>query len=375
MDLTAILTSSFGTVLLYALPFLAVLTVIVFIHELGHFLVARWCRVNVEVFSVGFGRAIAGWTDKHGTYWKIGWAPLGGYVKFEGDANATSLPEAEDASAPPPSEGSFHHKPVGQRAAVVVAGPVANFLLAIVIFAGLFTFVGVPFSKPLVQAITEGSAAEVAGVKVGDEIRAIDGRRTESFNDVQNYVRPRAGDEITIDVFRDGQIISLNAIPESTEVTVSGGRKVRIGLLGIKGGPVNATTYVKKSPVEALALGVERTWMVVETTMHYLSKLVTGRESFDQLSGVPGIARITAQAFQLGIYELFQIGAVLSVSIGLLNLFPIPMLDGGHLLYYLIESVRGKPLGQEIQEFGFKIGLALVLSLMVFATWNDIVNW
>lgn len=356
-------------ILSFGVPFLAILTLIVFVHELGHFLVARWCGVNVETFSVGFGRSIVKWYDRKGTQWKIGWIPLGGYVKFQGDANAASAPVNVHA---PRAEGDFHTAPVARRAAIVVAGPVANFLLAIGIFAASFAIVGMPVSPAVVEEVRPGSAAELAGIQPGDRVMSIDGDAIASFTEIQRLVSDRAGEELSVTLERDGREITLQVTPQMTEVPDSLGGTVTMGLLGISKDVSQDVIYERKGPLEALSLGVSETYFVVERTLGYLKGMILGRVSPDQLAGPLGIAQISGQAASVGFATLVHLAAVLSVSIGLINLFPIPILDGGHLVFYAVEAVRGKPLTQKVQEFGFKVGLGLVLMLMLMATWNDI---
>jgi regulator of sigma E protease len=353
----------------YGLPFLAVLTVIVFIHEFGHFQVARWCGVNVETFSVGFGRAIASWCDREGTRWKIGWIPLGGYVKFQGDANAASLPADSTAPAKP---GDFHTASVARRAAIVVAGPMANFVLAVGIFAASFAIVGTPISPPVVEEVRADSAAEAAGIQPGDRIMRIDGKEITSFTEIQRLVATRAGEELAITLERDGREIAMRVAPQMTEVPDSLGGTMQIGLLGISRDVSQDLVYDRKNPIEAIGLGFSETYFVIERTLSYVKGMILGQVSADQLAGPLGIAQISGQAASVSLAALFHLAAVLSVSIGLINLFPIPMLDGGHLVFYAIEAVRGKPLAQKVQEMGFKVGLGLVLMLMLMATWNDI---
>src|SRR6266702_5522225 len=307
MDLMSILTGGLG----YIIPFLIVLTVLVFVHELGHYLVARRNGVKIEVFSIGFGPEIFGWFDRAGTRWKLSAVPLGGYVKMYGDADASSLPSgALEVMSEADRAVSFHHKRLSQRVAVVAAGPVANFLFAIVLLAALFSTVGQPFTPPDVGQVQAGSAAERGGIKPGDTITEIDGSRIQRFEDVQQAVALNGGAPMRIVVHRDGQDITLDVTPQMTERTDRFGNVHRIGLLGIG------------------RSGVAIVWFM----------------------------------------------AVLSVNLGLINLFPIPVLDGGHLLFYVAEAIRGRPLGQRAQEYGFRIGLALVLTLMVFTTWNDLVH-
>jgi len=377
MDILAQATGLLDGAITYVVPFLFVLTVIVFFHELGHFLVARWCGVRVETFSIGFGREIAGYDDAKGTRWKLSWIPLGGYVKFFGDDNAASVPASDslDKMSEREREGSFHHKPLASRAAVVAAGPVANFILAVVIFAGLFSIYGKQIVMPKVDAIQSESAAEAAGFKVGDLVTAIDGVAIESFSDMQRIVSANAEKELRITVKRNGKLVSLLAVPKRKEITDRFGNKLRIGLLGIKGSATAAEVTVKRyDPASAVWMGVKETYFVVARTLGYLGDVITGREKADQLGGPLRIAQISGQVAGVSFAALIHLAGVLSVSIGLINLFPVPMLDGGHLLFYGIEALRGRPLSERMQEIGFRIGLALVLLLMVFATWNDLIH-
>jgi regulator of sigma E protease len=357
----------------YTLAFLFVLTIIVFVHEFGHFIVARWNGVKVQSFAIGFGQEIIGFTDRYGTRWKLGWLPLGGYVKFEGDANAASLPKAtsltgKEARAP----GNFYGKNVGQRAAVVAAGPLANFILAIAIFTVSFMAVGIPLTEPQVETVQAGSPAEAAGIRPGDLIRRINGSTIRSFDDIQRIVMPRAGETLTVQVEREGESHSFQIVPEAREIDDGFGGKVKIGLMGVARPRGASVLYERKPPLEALKLGVGETWRIIEGSMHFIKRVAMGRENASQLGGPLAIAQISGRAAELGFYELMRIAAMLSVSIGLINLFPIPMLDGGHLLYYAVEVVRGRPLGPNAQEWGFRVGFALVLALMFFATWNDL---
>ncbi len=362
----------------YLLPFLFVLTVVVFFHELGHFLVARMCKVKVDTFSIGFGGEIAGWTDRHGTRWKVCWIPLGGYVKFHGDENAASTPDRRTLAEVPPEErdGFFHFKPLWQRAAVVAAGPIANFILAMVIFGGIFTFVGQTVADPIVDGVQAGSAAEEAGFKAGDRIIEIDGRAIQTFEDMQRIVSMSGGVTLNIKVLRaNGETAALSATPRVQEIKDRFGNTHRIGLLGVQREAREGNFRVVRSdPLTSLWLGAKETWFIVERTMEYLGGVIAGSEDAGQLGGPLRIAQVSGQVASIGFGALLNMTAVLSVSIGLLNLFPVPMLDGGHLLYYAVEAVRGRPIGEQAQEIGFRIGLALVMMLMVFATWNDLVH-
>lgn len=360
----------------YIVPFLFVLAIVIFIHEMGHFLVGRWCGVGVQAFSLGFGPELVGWTDKHGTRWKVCAVPLGGYVKFAGDAGAASNPDQDAIAHMSEAEKavSFHHKTVAQRAAIVAAGPIANFILAVALFSGLLYFNGREVIVPLVQNVIEDSAAERAGIQPGDLIVEIDGRQIVGFNDMQRIVSSSAEDRLTIVVERGGERIALEAVPERIETETAFGRQ-RIGMLGIQAARTeDAIRQITYGPLEALRQGVYECYFVVERTFNYLGKLVTGREYADQLSGPIRIAKVSGEVASFGIVALLSLTAVLSVSIGLINLFPVPMLDGGHLMFYAVEAVRGKPLSENAQEIGFRIGFALVIMLMLFATWNDIVH-
>ena len=359
------------------LPFLFVLTVVVFFHELGHFLVARWCGVRVLVFSVGFGPELFGFNDRHGTRWKLSAIPLGGYVKFFGDENAASLPDPATTAAMTESEKreSFHHQSVARRAAIVAAGPIANFILAIVIFSAVFMVYGKQSTTARVDAIQPASAAAVAGFQPGDVVVDIDGRKISNFADMQRIVGVNAGKALQVTVERAGSRVVLKATPALREIKDNFGNTHRLGVLGISRS--NAPDEIRTQrvgPVDALILGVDKTWFVVEQTMSYLGRMIAGRESADQLGGPIRIAQVSGQVATLGFGPILDLAGVLSVSIGLLNLFPIPLLDGGHLLFYLIEAVRGRPLSERAQEMGFRIGLAFVLMLMVFATFNDIIH-
>ena len=359
------------------LPFLFVLTIVVFFHELGHFLVARWCGVRVLTFSVGFGPEIVGFNDRHGTRWKLSAIPLGGYVKFFGDENAASVPDQTAAAGMTESEKreSFHHQKVASRAAIVAAGPIANFILAIVIFTIVFMVYGKQSTTARVDSIQPESAAAAAGFKPGDIVVDISGRKIASFSDMQRIVGVSAGQTLDVTVDRAGNRVVLKATPALREIKDNFGNVHRLGVLGISRSNAPDEVRVEKvGPVDALILGADKTWFVVEQTMSYLGRMIAGRESADQLGGPIRIAQVSGQVATLGFGPILDLAGVLSVSIGLLNLFPIPLLDGGHLLFYLIEAVRGRPLSEKAQEMGFRIGLAFVLMLMVFATFNDIMH-
>jgi regulator of sigma E protease len=356
-----------------------VLTVVVFVHEFGHFWVGRLCGVGVKAFSIGFGKELFGWTDRHGTRWRIAAVPLGGYVKFVGDMNVASAPDEEALAGLTPAERrvSFHHQPLLSRAAIVAAGPVANFILAIAVFAAVAFFSGRAVLAPRVESVAPASAAEEAGFRAGDLVLSIDGRAIDEFDDIKRIVSTSAGDRLVIVVERSGAKVELVATPSAQAVPVPGGSTQRFGQLGIRGSSDPADVrHVRYGFLDALGRGWTETWNIVAGTGKFLQRLVRGQESAQQLSGPIGIMMISGDvAAKLGFGSLaLGLLPILSVSIGLLNLFPVPMLDGGHLLFYAIEAARGRPLSDRAQEIGFRIGLALVVMLMLFTTWNDIVN-
>lgn len=369
--------SGYGLVVGYLLPFVFVLALVVFVHEMGHFLVGRWCGVGVKAFSIGFGPEIFGWNDKRGTRWKVSIIPLGGYVKFAGDANAASAPDSDELKHMSDAERaeSFHHQPVGRRAAIVAAGPIFNFIFAIAIFAGIAYFNGKTVLEPRIGAVVEGSAADQAGLQPGDLFISIDDRQIVGFSDLQRLVSSSSGDNLRIVVERDGVLETVVATPVRTETDTPFGRQ-RVGLLGVQAmNDEGALRQIEFGVVESLGQGVSETYFVLERTVDFIGKLVTGREYADQLSGPIRIAKISGDVATFGGFlGLLSLTALLSVSIGFINLVPVPMLDGGHLMYYAIEAVRGRPLSDQAQEIGFRIGLALVLMLMLFVTWNDIIN-
>ncbi|MDE2462816.1 MAG: RIP metalloprotease RseP [Alphaproteobacteria bacterium] len=357
--------------------FVFVITVVVFFHELGHFLVARSCGIGVEAFSIGFGPEIVGWTDRHGTRWKISFIPLGGYVKFLGDAGPASTPDRELIARMSPAERAllFQAKPLWQRAAVVAAGPAANFLLAIVIFAATFMFVGREVIRPVVGAVEAHSAAAAAGLKPGDVITRVDGEPVHTFSDLQAVISISPGRTMSMQIDRDHRVVRLQITPRLTQVTDRFGNVQQIGLIGVRPRITRADIEILHyGPVGALRESVRQCWFVVDSTMTYLWRMVLGHENATQLTGPVGIAQVSEQVAAIGFLALVNLAALISVSIGLLNLFPIPILDGGHLLYYGVEAVLGRPLGARAQDVGFRVGLAVMLGLMVLATWNDLVR-
>jgi regulator of sigma E protease len=364
--ITAALSGNFTD---WIIPFLFVLTIIVFFHELGHFLVARLCGMKVLVFSIGFGPELFGFDDRHGTRWKISVIPLGGYVKFFGDENEASVPASQETLAAMTEEErrqSFPGQPVGNRAAVVAAGPITNFILAIVIFAGVFMAFGKTTVLPRIASVAPDSPAATAGFKPGDVIVSIDDAKIDDFSDVQRIVSFSPGVPLTVVVDRGGALSTLKVTP------VEQGKR---GVLGItRSNEAGDVRTEKVSPLEAVQLGAGRTWLVVSTSLTYLRDVVLQKQSADQIGGPITIARLSGEVAKMGFSPLLELVALLSASVGLLNLFPIPLLDGGHLMFYAIEVVQGRPLSARSQEVAFKIGLAIVSMLMIFVMSNDLLQ-
>ncbi|HTV89866.1 MAG TPA: RIP metalloprotease RseP [Stellaceae bacterium] len=352
------------------LGFVVVLTVLVFVHEFGHYWIARRNRVKIDVFSIGFGPELFGWTDRAGTRWKISALPLGGYVKMFGDADPTSsLPAAADTGlSQAERDVSFHCKRLSQRAAIVAGGPLANFLFAIVVLAALFMTFGQPYTPPTIGKVLPNSAAAAAGLQAGDTIVRLDGQTISRFEDVQQVVQLNPNVPMAIVVRRDGRLVTLHVTPTLVTEKDRLGQH-QIGRLGIQGGAVE---YIRRNPPDAVVQAVAETWNLSATTLDAAWQMAIGKRSTDELGGPLKIAQISGEVIQLGIGPLLWFMALLSINLGLINLFPVPVLDGGHLLFYAAEAIRGKPLGQRAQEYGFRVGLALVLTLMVFATWNDV---
>lgn len=365
---------SLWTTASYLLPFALVLGVVVLVHELGHFLVGRWCGIRVEAFSLGFGRELWAYTDKHGTRWRIGALPLGGYVKFFGDADAASATDVSAAATMTEAERaqSFFAQPLWKRAATVAAGPFANFALAIVLFAGIFTLAGRPILAPRIDNVVVGSPAEAAGFKRGDLVLSIDGVAVESFSDMQRIVSAAADRPLAFVVARENDHVALTATPRAQDIVTPFGT-AHGGMLGVSAAGGRENWRVRRyGPVEAVGEAFRETWFVIDRSGAYLGGLFIGRESTGQLSGPIRIAEVSGEVAKAGAAPLINLIAVVSISIGLLNLLPVPLLDGGHLLYYALEALRGRALPPRAQEFGFKIGLAFVATLMVIATYNDL---
>jgi len=353
----------------YAVPFLIVLTVIVFIHEYGHYVVARWNGVRVEVFSVGFGKEIWGWTDRAGTRWKLSAVPLGGYVKMFGEYDAEDDPPEDAPVTEADIAESFHHKSLGQRAAIVVAGPVANFIFAIVVLTGVYGLVGDPAPRAAVGQVMPDSAAAEAGIQAGDLFVAINDEEITWFEDLFRIVSSNPGVPLRMVIERDGGTVNLTATPKRVDGT--DGRE--IGRLGVRHDP-KMIGYERMGPFVAAGQAVERTIGLSVEILSYVSDVFSGARSADGVRGVVGIAQMSGEICEGGIVQCIFFASALSVNLGLINLFPIPMLDGGHLMFYAAEGIRGRRINKRVQEYGFRFGLVLVLMLFVFATWNDLVH-
>lgn len=356
----------------YGFWFLVFLTVLVFVHELGHYLVARRNGVRVEVFSIGFGPELFGWYDRAGTRWKVSAIPLGGYVKMFGDADASSMPGAAVATMSEAERAvSFHHKRLGQRAAIVAAGPAANFLFAIVLLAGLFVLVGQPFTAPEVDSVLPGSAAEAAGIRSGDVFVRIDGEGIQRFEEIQRIVQMSPAKPLAVTIRRDGGEVALTMTPRSSEVTDRLGHKRQIGVIGIRNTKMQV---VQHGPLDALWQASRETVGISVATLKAVGEMIAGTRTTEELGGPLRIAQMSGEVGRSTIESKIWFVAVLSINLGLINLFPIPVLDGGHLLMYVAEALRGRPLGPKALEYTSVVGLTLVLALMVFATWNDLVH-
>lgn len=356
-------------------PFLFVLTVVVFVHEMGHYLVGRWCGIGVKAFSVGFGPELAGFNDRRGTRWKLCLIPLGGYVKFVGDMSATSSPDPQEIESLSREERAvaFHTQPLWKRAATVFAGPLFNFLLTVVVFAVIFIAFGRYVAEPMVAEVQPGSPAAEAGFKPGDRFVAVDGTKVETFGDVQRLVSGRAGEPTAFLLLREGKEIELNAVPRATERQDPLGNTIQVGVIGV----VNDETLgqpriVSYTPAAALGEAALETGRVIGQTGNFLRRFVVGREDKCQLGGPVKIADMAGRAARLGFEWLVQLVALLSVGIGVLNLLPIPPLDGGHLLFYAIEAVIRRPVSERVVEFVYRAGFLAVLVFMGFVFWNDI---
>ena len=357
----------------YVVPFIIVLSAIVFFHELGHYLVGRWCGVKIDTFSLGFGPELAHRIDRLGTRWRIGALPLGGYVKFYGDANVASV---ESGSAPTVDRRlTLAGQPVGKRAAIVAAGPAANFILAFVIFTGMFMMFGRVEHQPRIGRVEANSPAAAAGFQPGDLIKSIDGDPIVSFEGLQASTLMSTGLPMTFVVERGGREVQLTATPQVTVVDQGVFGKRHMGHLGLASSAnPKDVKLVRCGPVECAGWGAGQVWFIVKASTAYVVGLFAGRESTDQVSGLIGAAQMAGELAKISPWELFSLAAWFSVSVGFMNLLPIPLLDGGHLLFYAFEAVLGRPVSERMQEIGMRIGIALVALLLVFTTSHDILR-
>tara|TARA_B110000444_G_scaffold236955_1_gene249252 strand:- start:2388 stop:3518 length:1131 start_codon:yes stop_codon:yes gene_type:complete len=357
----------FMNIFIYTIPFLFVLTVVVFFHELGHFLIARYNKVDIESFSIGFGRKIFGYIDKRGTEWKVCWIPLGGYVKFIDDVDPASLKDKLIIN-----ENGFHNKSLKAKSAIVSAGPIANFILAILIFTFFYSFHGKTTVLPVVESVEENSPAMLGGIIIGDQILTMNDIQVKAFNDIPRILKESNSNDIKFSVLRDQSIVDLTLVPIFKSYNQENNSN-SYPYIGIGGGGLKENIITEKLPIHrALNQGVGDTYNIIHLSLGYLYKIITGNESTEHLGGPIRIAQISGDVAKNGIYPLIHLTALLSVSIGLINLFPIPMLDGGHLVFYLIEAIRGKPLGDKAHELFHKVGLSFIIFLMFFAIWNDL---
>ncbi len=395
----------------FVVPFLVVLSVLIFVHEMGHFLVARWAGVKVEVFSIGFGSELRGYTDRYGTRWRLAAVPLGGYVKMFGEGDLVS--GVDDTEERPMTDEekkvSFHHKPLFKRTAIVAAGPLANFAFSVIILGLLSGTVGLPKLQNLVGTVVENSAAEAAGLKAGDRIVSIDGRAVRWFDDLVSIVSLSAGKPLELEIERADTVLFVIATPRSitnkqyNERVLQGkdgfddldddeddeddderlsddddeeedhdeAQEHSRGLLGVTPDYENIIV-LHQGPLDAVLNGFTQTYAMTAQTLNLVGEIFEGDRSAKELGGVLAIAETSGRMAQVGLAGFLTFMALLSVNLGLINLFPIPVLDGGHLVFYAFEALRGRPLSLRVQEYGFRLGLVLVLLLMIFATWNDV---
>ena len=360
----------------YIIPFLILITIVVFIHEYGHYYFAKRYGVGVTDFSIGFGNEIFGWYDKSGTRWKVCWIPLGGYVKFFGDRNVFSQTEQQNVLDKYNEEERnklFILKPLYQRSLIVAAGPLANFILAVIIFSTINMFVGKDFTPAVISEVQIDSPAYEAGIQKNDKIISIDNKKIQSILEVSTIIATSTSERIELTVLRNKQEITLYAKPNLVQSKDSLGNQVEKRMIGIKLSPLN-NEFIKKplGPSEAIYYAIEEVWFVSVTSLKYLGNMLVGTADSSQLGGPIRIAKITGQIAEYGIVPFLSIMSYISISLGLINLFPIPMLDGGHLMFYFFEKILGRPLKQKTQEGFFRIGLFLLFSLMIFVTFNDL---
>lgn len=357
------------------LSFIVVLSIVVFVHEMGHYLVGRWCGIHAEVFSIGFGKEIWGYEAKDGTRWRIALIPLGGYVKFMGDQNPSSMGQSDQDESLSEADRarSFHHASLLSRSLTVIAGPMANFILTILIFTTMFAVYGRQVADPIISEIIAQSPAERAGLEVGDRFISVDGIEISVFQDLRRYVTSRPETQIEITIERAGEERVLTLVPDRVETEDQFGNLLEEGRMGVivnaESGNFRTQTY---NLPQAAGQAFSESWFIVTRTFDYIGNIFVGREDARQLSGPIGIAKVSGQVATIGVVALIQLTAIISLSIGLLNLMPVPILDGGHLVFYAIEAVLGRPVSPKTQEMAFRVGLLLLVSLMIFTTFNDV---
>ena len=351
--------------------FFVILSVIVFVHEFGHYIVAKWCGVKIDAFSIGFGKELVGWTDKSGTRWKIALLPLGGYVKMFGDSSAASTADTSAIEHMSAADRAltFHHKPLPKKAAIVAAGPIANFLLTIAVFTYFIMTTGLPSIDPVVGEVLPDSPAMSAGLKPGDRIVRINEDKVGSFNDIPYLIATNLGTPVTLLIDRGGESLTVTLTPKEVEDDDGLGNKVKRPLIGIKSAEIKMEDA---GLLNAVAESTRRTYIICEVTLKAVGQMITGQRGVTDLKGPVGIAQLSGQATEKDFYTTLWLIAMISANLGLVNLFPIPLLDGGHLLYYCVEAVRGRPMAQRLQEYGFRLGFVLLAGLMLFTLFNDI---
>jgi regulator of sigma E protease len=357
-------------VIMTVLSFLLVIGPLIFLHELGHYLAGRAFGVKADAFSIGFGGEVAGWTDRRGTRWKLAWMPLGGYVKFAGDMNPASTPTDEWLRLPPEERAqTFQAKPLWQRFIIVAAGPVTNLTIAVLIFAGFFLALGEPRTPPVVASVRAGSAAAEIGLRPGDRILRLDGTEITRFEDIAQIVSIRPEETMAMRLERDNRTIDISVTPHADILRDRFGNEFRRGLLGILPSP---RVMVPLAPGEVMVAAVRHTGDIISSMVETIGQVVTGRRSVKELGGPLKIAQFSGQQVSLGWLPFIEFVAMISINLGFINLLPIPLLDGGHLFFYVLEGIRRRPLPEAAQEWAFRSGLAVLLSFMIFVTLNDL---
>ncbi len=351
--------------------FVVVLSVIVFIHEFGHYIIAKWCGVKIDAFSIGFGRELFGYTDKSGTRWKVALLPLGGYVKMYGDASEASTADSDalEHMTEEQRKLTFHHKPLYKKAAIVAAGPVFNFILTITVLTYFIMTSGLASVEPVIGEIFPGSPAEEVGLKAGDRVQRINDTDVRRFNDIPYMISTNLERPVTLHVDRSGTTMDFTITPRMFEEDDGLGNRVKIPRIGIKSQDIK---YEDVGITVAIGEAAYRTYLICESTLRVMGQMVTGKRSVDELKGPVGIAELSGQATEKDVYTVLWLIAMLSANLGLVNLLPIPMLDGGHLLFYTAEALRGRPLAEKVQEWGFRLGTAMLVTLMAFTLLNDV---